>query len=104
MDRSTPIYLVGQTYAADNYDVLRSTPTKRLVYANVTSVTASEYFEGARNGLNPEIRLVMFGPDYEGEEIAEVNGVEYAIYRTYIPRTDIIELYLSKRKGVETEQ
>lgn len=99
MDRSTPIYLVAETYAEDAYGVLRPTQTKRLVYANVTSVTADEWFEGGRNGLNPELRVRMFAPDYEGEEVVEINGYLFAIYRTYFARTDIIELYVERRKG-----
>lgn len=99
MDRSTPIYLVSETYTEDKYGVLVPETTKRLCYANVTSVSASEFFEGGRNGLNPEYRMIMFGPDYQGEEIVEYNGVQYAIYRTYQARTDTIELYVELRKG-----
>ena len=103
MDRSTPIYLVAETYTEDAYGVLRPTQTKRLVYANVTSVSADEWFEGGRNGLNPELRVRMFAPDYEGEEVVEINGNLYAVYRTYQARTDIMELYVEKRKGKAQE-
>lgn len=99
MDRSTPIYLISEQYAEDAYGVLIPTTQKRLVYANVSSVSAAEFFEGGRNGLNPELRVIMFGPDYEGEEVVEINDARYAVYRTYQARTDIIELYLERRKG-----
>lgn len=101
MDRSTPIYLVSETYTEDQYGVLQPSTEKRLVYANITSVSQSEWFEGGRNGLNPEYRMIMFAPDYQGEEIVEYNGVQYAIYRTYHARTDVLELYVEKRKGME---
>lgn len=99
MDRSTPIYLVTESFTADSYGVLQPTTTKTLAYANVTSVSAAEFFEGGRNGLNPEFRITMFGPDYNGAEIIEYNNVQYAIYRTYQARNDKIELYVEKRKG-----
>ena len=99
MDRSTPIYLIKESYTEDQYGVLKPAQTKRTVYANVQSVSQSEWFEGGRNGLNPEFRFVMFGPDYQGEEIVEYNGQQYAVYRTYQARTDILELYVEKRKG-----
>lgn len=99
MDRSTPINLISETYAPDAYGVLKPTKTKRTVFANVQSVSASEWFEGGRNGLNPEYRITMFSPDYEGEKVVEYNGVQYGIYRTYQPRTDIIELYAQLKKG-----
>lgn len=101
MDRSTPIYLISKTYTEDNYGVLQPSTQKRLVYANVTSVSQSEWFEGGRNGLNPEYRMIMFGPDYEGEEIVEYNNQQYAVYRTYQARTDTLELYVERRKGAE---
>ena len=99
MDRSTPIYLVSETYTEDAYGVLVPTPEKRLVYANVTSVSSAEFFEGGRNGLNPEYRMIMFAPDYEGEEVVEYNGTRYTVYRTYQSRSDTIELYVELRKG-----
>lgn len=99
MDRSTPIYLIKEEYTEDAYGVLIPTLTRRQVYANVMSVSASEFFEGGRNGLNPEYRIIMFGPDYEGEEVIEYNGVQYAVYRTYRGRTDTIELYVQLKKG-----
>lgn len=99
MDRSTPIYLISETFTEDQYGVLAPTRERRLAYANVTSVSASEWFEGGRNGLNPELRVIMFGPDYNGEEVVEIDGKTYSIYRTYTARTDVIELYVQKRKG-----
>ena len=99
MDRSTPIKLVSESYAPDSYGVLQRTRTKREVYANVQSVSASEWFEGGRNGLNPELRFTMFAPDYQGEKVVEYNNVQYAIYRTYQARNDTIELYTQLKKG-----
>lgn len=101
MDRSTPIYLVSQTYTEDEYGVLQATTEKRKVYANVMSVNAAEWYEGGRAGLNPEFRMIMFAPDYQGEQLVEYNGVQYAVYRTYLARTDTLELYVEKRKGAE---
>lgn len=101
MDRSEPIYLVSESFTEDSYGVLKPKTEKRLVYANVQSITASEFFEGGRNGLRPELRFVLFGPDYEGEDIVEYGGVQYAIYRAYQARADRLELYVEKRKGRE---
>lgn len=99
MDRSVPIYLVSTTYTEDSYGVLKPAETKRMVYAAVQSVTASEWFEGGRNGLNPELRFTMFGHDYQGEEIVEYNGDRFHVYRTYQARTDVLELYAERNKG-----
>lgn len=99
MDRSTPIYLVSETYTEDAYGVLQPTTTERLVYANVSDVTRAEWFEGGRNGLNPELKFTMFAPDYQGEEVVKHKGNRYHVYRTYHARTDVLELYVERNKG-----
>ena len=103
MDRSSVIYLVSETYEKNQYGVLIPTVTKRKVFANVTSVTATEWFEGGRNGLNPELRMRVFAPEYHGEEVVQFNGKYYAIYRTYMARDDVMELYVQRKKD-EAEQ
>lgn len=101
MDRSAVIYLISETFEADNVGVLVPTETKRKVYANVTSVTAEEWFNGGRNGLNPDLRFRMFKYDYQGEEVIEYLGKRYAVYRTYEARNDVLELYVERKKGDE---
>lgn len=99
MDRSTVITLVKQAYTKNEYGVQVPTETRREVYAQVDSVTANEFFEGGRNGLNPEFRFTMFGADYEGERVVEYQGDAFAIYRTYIGRGDNVELYAERKGG-----
>lgn len=99
MDRSTVIYLVGETYEQNDYGVLIPTTTKTQVFADVTSVTSTEWFEGGRNGLNPEYRMRIFAPEYNGEKIIEYNDIQYTIYRTYKARNDILELYVQRKMG-----
>lgn len=101
MDRSTPIYLLTPTFSQSEEGVISSQMTERMIYANVTSVTGAEWFEGGRNGLNPELRFRVFAPDYNGEEVLKYNDKYYAIYRTYMARDDVLELYCERRKGVE---
>jgi SPP1 family predicted phage head-tail adaptor len=99
MDRSTPICLVSTAYTRDVNGVQRKTETVRTVYANVQSVSASEFFEGGRNGLKPEYRFVMFRHDYNDEPVVAYEGKRYAVYRTYIGRNDTIELYTEQKGG-----
>lgn len=101
MDRSTVIYLISEDYTQDDYGVMRRSETRRKIFAQVQSVTGQEWFDGGRNGLNPELRFLIFAPEYSGEEVVEYNGVKYSIYRTYTARNDILELYTEKRKGKE---
>ena len=50
--------------------------------------------------MNPVYRLIMFEPDYNGQEIVRFNGVRYAVYRTYHAKDNLIELYVQKEGGV----
>ena len=78
--------------------------TERPVYGQVSSVSAAEFFAGGQNGFKPELRLTMFAPDYEGEEVLEYDGRLYSIYRTYLARTDVIELYVERRTGLHQKE
>lgn len=99
MDRSNVIYLISETQTQDDTGVWRRTYNRRQVFCDVRSVTANEFFEGGRNGLNPEYQFTMFAPDYENERIVEYNGMNYAVYRTYLARTDTLELYAQREGG-----
>lgn len=99
MDRSAAFYLLKETRTQDSIGQWTTAIEKRQVFGQVSSVTASEFFAGGQNGFKPELRITMFGPDYEGEENLELDGQIYSIYRTYKARTDTLELYLEKRRG-----
>lgn len=100
MDRSDVILLVSYTHTQDAYGVWRKTKTSREVYCSVDSVSRDEFFEGGRNGFNPQYRITMFAPDYQDEEEVEYNGKAYGVYRTYHSRTDVLELYVERKGGV----
>lgn len=99
MDRSDIVYLISESFSTDDYGVKTKTETKRKVYAAVVSVNLQEWTEGGRVGLNPEFRMTVFAPDYNGEQILEYRGRRYTIYRTYYSRTDTMDLYVERRQG-----
>lgn len=104
MDRSDVINLIATTQTQDQYGVWVPTTTSRRVYCNVSSVTRSEFFEGGRNGLNPEFRMTLFFGDYNGERIVEYKGQTYGVYRTYQGKNDTIELYVERKGGTNGNQ
>lgn len=103
MDRSDVITLVSYAQTQDEFGVWRTTKTERQVFCSVDSVTREEFFEGGRNGLNPEYRMTMFFADYNGETEVVYNGVAYGVYRTYHAKTDELELYVERKGGVNRE-
>lgn len=101
MDRSVVIYLIDNQPYQDNLGIWQDNETERKVFAEVTSVSQSEWFEGGRNGLNPQLRFRVFRYDYQGEKVLKYDGVYYTIYRTYVGRDELIDLYTEFKKGNE---
>ena len=99
MDRSEELILVSETKSQNDKGVWEVTTSERLVFCQVNSVTRSEFFEGGRNGLNPELMFTLFFGDYEGERTIKYKGQTYGVYRTYHGRSDTIELYAERKGG-----
>ena len=99
VDRSDVIYLLTATRTKNKYGVSVDTYEKRMVYCQVSSINEREFFEAGRSGLNPEYRFTMFSGDYNGEETIEYQDKTYTVYRTYLKRSDAIELYVMRKGG-----
>lgn len=99
MDRSDVITLIKSTRTRDAYGRWIPQETTKDVYVQVDSITRSEFYEGGRNGLNPEYRFRLFFGDYGGETECEFHGLRYSIYRTYLRRNDVLELYVERKGG-----
>ena len=67
------INLIAVTRTQDDFGVWRESETSRQIFCQVDSITASEFFEGGRNGLNPEFRFRVFNADYEDSEGVDEN-------------------------------
>ena len=93
------IKLISTTYTKDEYGVDRKTEKERQVFCKVRSVTRAEFFDGGRNGLNPEYQMTMFAADYEGEEIVKYEDKRYSVYRVYRTDDDYLELYVERKGG-----
>ena len=104
MDRSDVITLLKATKTQNAYGVWEETLARRNVFCQVDSVTRSEFFDGGRNGLNPEFRFTMFFGDYDGEREVIYNGKSYSVYRTFHARTDELELYVERKGGTNGKE
>lgn len=93
------VQLVGVTYTADAIGQRVPTEVLKEVFAQVTSVSASEFFSGGQNGLRPDKRFTVFTYDYNGEETLIYNSRRYHIYRTYEREDESIELYCELKVG-----
>ena len=98
MSRSTVINLIAVTTERDANGIMQPTETAHSTFARVDSVSASEFFEAGRNGLNPSLRFLVFAGDYHGEQIVAHEGQRFAVYRTY-ERGDLVEVYVERKGG-----
>lgn len=99
MDRSEVITLLAATKTQNAYGVWVESLTNRDVFCQVDSVSRAEFFDGGRNGLNPEFRMTLFAGDYQGERLLIYKNSTYSVYRTYQGRNDTVELYVERKGG-----
>lgn len=105
MDRSTQIKLISISYTTDA--LLQRVPVEneRTIYADVQSVSRSEWNAAGQQGLKPEYELTVFGPDYQGEKIVAIQEGDswprFSVYRTYRGRNDELSLYVERRTGTK---
>lgn len=80
------------------------TETEKEIIAEILSISQNEFFLAGRNGLNPQLKVVIYNFEYEGQEIVEVRGKRYSVYRTFeIVDTDRLELYLETKGGTKDD-
>lgn len=92
--------LLQSTKQQNEYGVWETTSVERDIFCKVESVTRAEFYDGGRNGLNPEFQFTVFHGDYNGEIVCRYEGKQYGIYRTYrVPGTDYMELYAERKGG-----
>ena len=102
MDRVAQITLIQTAYTYDSIKQQIATETEHgPLLCDLYSPTREEWNQAGQQGLKAQwmVKLHDSG-DYEDEQIAELNGTRYAIYRTYLTDDGGIELYLRQDVGV----
>lgn len=92
------IKLINESITRDTLAREIISETKTQVYAEVSSVSMSEWFEAGRNGLQADLRFKVFFGDYAGQRTIEYNSARYGVYRTF-RNGDYMELYTEKKAG-----
>lgn len=83
MVRATTITLLRENPEAHGvFDTPTETPVE--VFAEVRSVTSSEYYRALSAGIEPELVFVLTDyADYNGEKVFLYEGVRWRVIRTY---------------------
>lgn len=89
MIRADAIYLISESPEAHGIFEQHS-ETKRLVPAEIRSVSRSELYRAQSNGLNPEYVFILQDyAEYDGEKVVEWNSKRWAVIRTYVDNEKI---------------
>lgn len=101
MDKSEQITLEAPKYREDGLaQLVQDGVTQRTVFCRVQDIKRSEWAAAAHNGKRAAYCVIVWADEYQGEEVAILNGVRYGIYRTYSPNGEDMELYLEQKAGV----
>lgn len=102
MERIVDLSLVSKAYTTDAIgQQVATSETTRTVICTLNGITRQEWAMAAQTGLNPEcMAYLRDSADYAGEELAEIGGVRYGIYRVFPTNDGGIELYLRRNVGV----
>ena len=100
-NKDTLITLVSIT-AGEDADGFPTEPKEETsdVWAQVTSISRDEFYQAGQRNLKPEIRAIVWVSEYNGQDVVEIDGTRYGVYRTYRQDySDEVELYLEKKAG-----
>ena len=100
-----PIDLIAVVTDKDSLNqVVEKTRTTATVFGEVSSVSQTEFFSGGRMGMQPSLKVTIYGFEYNDEPIVKWNGKLYSVYRTYaVNGSDKLELYLEEKGGTKDE-
>ena len=100
-----PIDLIQVVLEKDNLNqIVEKTRTTATVYAEIGSVSQTEFFNGGRLGFQPSLKATIYDFEYNDEPIVKYNGKLYSVYRVYfVNGSDKVELYLEVRGGTKDE-
>lgn len=99
------IKLIKETFTTDSLGDPVATRTQRSVFADLRSITQSEFYQASAQGFKPEIKFVLADfAEYDGEQIISYipycgTELEYRVIRTFRSNN---ELEIVCKRGADT--
>jgi SPP1 family predicted phage head-tail adaptor len=97
---SDKITLRKETVTLDEYGDSAYTYTDTTVFADVKSVTRSEFYSASMAGIKIDIVFAVHAEDYNNQTIVTYGTTQYNIVRTYKKGEGIVELNCAVREVV----
>jgi len=90
------LFLLNETPTTDSIGNTTYTYTETQVFCNVKSISQTEHYQAASNGLKPECKFVLADYlDYNGQKKVKYNNLVYIVERNF--RTgDELEIVVTK--------
>ena len=93
------IFLGKQQIVTDKYKNQSKEYVFREVFAEVKSISQSEYYTAAQSGIKPAYKIVLADYyDYDEEDTVKYGGILYHIVRTY---RNGLQLEITVEKRIE---
>jgi len=90
-------------YGARREPILKDVSPAREVFAEIQSITMNEFYSAASVGMTPNAKAIVWAFEYHGEQILEIGGQRYKVYRTYqVPTGNKMEIYYTFETGPNT--
>ena len=104
MHKVCVIKLIGKVHSRGEYgeDIVEEYETP--VFAERHAISRYEWTNAGLQGYHPQCVVTIFDFEYNGEDVVELDGKRYFVYRTYERDDDKLELYLERRQGDEVEK
>lgn len=81
----------------DGYVTSYDEDSSNEIFAEVKSVTRTEFYNAMRAGVAAEIAFVVNIDEYEAQNVVDYNGKRYYVVRTYATSISDIELICSDK-------
>lgn len=94
------INLINCQYKVDGVGNDEEIEIYKEVFAVVTSISQSEYFNAGQNGLKPSLKIIVNSFEYEDEKEIDIEGKIYSVYRTFNTKNEKTELYVTEKAGI----
>lgn len=105
MDSNIQLILISEVVTVgeigeETIQQVRSAP----IWGTKYPITRTEWETAGERDIKAEFRIDVYGFEYGGQRVCEIDSAKYGIYRTYSrPDSDIVELYLEEKGGVSRD-
>lgn len=100
LNKNTQIALIAETATSDQDGFSVVTEIRTEIWALIDSITGTEFYQTGLLNIRPSCRAVIWTAEYSGQELVEIDGKRYKVYRTFKRNQDETELYLEEKVGV----